>query len=379
MRIGRNDECPCGSGKKYKTCCMKSSVVSLEDIRDRELNSLQEELIVYATTHYDEVLTDVMDEFLREESFTDIAEEIILFYMTVWIIFSVEYVDDRTIIKDFIGQKEKENKLRPSTIAQLENWQGATASFSVVRKVIDAQHIEIEEILSEETRVVKVDEDQLGIEEGQVLMGFLLPYGSYDVYYSTYLDFELMEGQDLAERIKADFDEAETEDEKVFMRMFFPHIFLGMFASSESELVNIDELQWDQSTYLMVALKYKEFIDDEEVPEPFFQIGIMLWNIYCLKEQPLIKKIDNYAAALVYLIDKNVPFFVDYTKNELAQLFNISKGSLESAYRKLEKGIGSDIERMLEMMANDSLFDDEHDDFGFDFDDLFLEGEKFKK
>ncbi|MDQ0232726.1 hypothetical protein J2S19_004048 [Metabacillus malikii] len=358
---------------------MKSSVVSLEDIRDRELNSLQEELIVYATTHYDEVLTDVMDEFLREESFTDIAEEIILFYMTVWIIFSVEYVDDRTIIKDFIGQKEKENKLRPSTIAQLENWQGATASFSVVRKVIDAQHIEIEEILSEETRVVKVDEDQLGIEEGQVLMGFLLPYGSYDVYYSTYLDFELMEGQDLAERIKADFDEAETEDEKVFMRMFFPHIFLGMFASSESELVNIDELQWDQSTYLMVALKYKEFIDDEEVPEPFFQIGIMLWNIYCLKEQPLIKKIDNYAAALVYLIDKNVPFFVDYTKNELAQLFNISKGSLESAYRKLEKGIGSDIERMLEMMANDSLFDDEHDDFGFDFDDLFLEGEKFKK
>ncbi|MED3732402.1 SEC-C metal-binding domain-containing protein, partial [Geobacillus stearothermophilus] len=23
MAIGRNDPCPCGSGKKYKKCCMK--------------------------------------------------------------------------------------------------------------------------------------------------------------------------------------------------------------------------------------------------------------------------------------------------------------------------------------------------------------------
>ncbi|WP_276850611.1 SEC-C metal-binding domain-containing protein [Enterocloster lavalensis] len=22
MKIGRNDECPCGSGKKYKRCCL---------------------------------------------------------------------------------------------------------------------------------------------------------------------------------------------------------------------------------------------------------------------------------------------------------------------------------------------------------------------
>lgn len=23
-KIGRNDECPCGSGKKYKNCCLKT-------------------------------------------------------------------------------------------------------------------------------------------------------------------------------------------------------------------------------------------------------------------------------------------------------------------------------------------------------------------
>jgi uncharacterized protein YchJ len=26
QKIGRNDPCPCGSGKKYKKCCMKKRV-----------------------------------------------------------------------------------------------------------------------------------------------------------------------------------------------------------------------------------------------------------------------------------------------------------------------------------------------------------------
>ena len=26
MKIGRNDECPCGSGQKYKKCCFKKKL-----------------------------------------------------------------------------------------------------------------------------------------------------------------------------------------------------------------------------------------------------------------------------------------------------------------------------------------------------------------
>lgn len=36
MKIGRNDPCPCGSGKKYKKCCLQkqASIPSLEDIKE---------------------------------------------------------------------------------------------------------------------------------------------------------------------------------------------------------------------------------------------------------------------------------------------------------------------------------------------------------
>ena len=39
IKIGRNDKCPCGSGKKYKVCCMNKTIAQIdriESIRERE-------------------------------------------------------------------------------------------------------------------------------------------------------------------------------------------------------------------------------------------------------------------------------------------------------------------------------------------------------
>ena len=30
-KIGRNDPCPCGSGKKYKQCCINKELLELDD------------------------------------------------------------------------------------------------------------------------------------------------------------------------------------------------------------------------------------------------------------------------------------------------------------------------------------------------------------
>lgn len=31
MKIGRNDPCPCGSGKKYKNCCLRKETMSIAE------------------------------------------------------------------------------------------------------------------------------------------------------------------------------------------------------------------------------------------------------------------------------------------------------------------------------------------------------------
>ena len=44
-KVGRNDPCPCGSGKKYKKCCLAEAFVHVgkeESIRKRLIGSLSD-------------------------------------------------------------------------------------------------------------------------------------------------------------------------------------------------------------------------------------------------------------------------------------------------------------------------------------------------
>jgi hypothetical protein len=45
MKVGRNDPCPCGSGKKYKKCCIaKDAVVEIRKVREERFFQLKNEL-----------------------------------------------------------------------------------------------------------------------------------------------------------------------------------------------------------------------------------------------------------------------------------------------------------------------------------------------
>jgi hypothetical protein len=69
MKIGRNDPCPCGSGKKYKNCCLAKQATpsqSLYYLRLSEAyNRLMDRLLPYALQKFGNGVLDVaMEEFL---------------------------------------------------------------------------------------------------------------------------------------------------------------------------------------------------------------------------------------------------------------------------------------------------------------------------
>ena len=71
-KAGRNDPCPCGSGKKYKHCCLtaQEATVSPETylwrrIR-RAIEGLPGDLLNFSNTHYGPAgLHEAWDEFTR--------------------------------------------------------------------------------------------------------------------------------------------------------------------------------------------------------------------------------------------------------------------------------------------------------------------------
>jgi len=48
MKPGRNDPCPCGSGKKYKQCCLAHDSASVVDLADRTWRQMREAIDGYA-------------------------------------------------------------------------------------------------------------------------------------------------------------------------------------------------------------------------------------------------------------------------------------------------------------------------------------------
>ena len=87
-KVGRNDSCPCGSGKKYKKCCGKSNVISMELLLDNELKDLQVDIMDFAMNLYNEEIGDVLEEWLEEFVVPEEALEMFHFFNVTWFITS---------------------------------------------------------------------------------------------------------------------------------------------------------------------------------------------------------------------------------------------------------------------------------------------------
>lgn len=360
MSISRNDLCICGSGEKYKKCCMKNSVVSLDNIRDVQLNKLQYELMDFATYQHDEFIDDLVDELLDDEYLDDDEEETLVAYLIMWVIFTVQYDGKQTIMEQFIDLKKKENKLRTSTMKQLESWVDTAPSYSIVTKIIDDLHLEIEDVFSSEKKTVKLLEKDEELEVGDSILGLLLPYVNYEMYFTMYLDFDANETPGLVSEIRQSFAEADLENGKDFMRSAFPGLILAIFGAELGEEPTIEQLEWDNPKYEEVAALYSKHVEEEGLPKQSQDLGVMFWYTFCTKEKPVFRKPEIYAAALHYFIDRNIPFLEIYTQGDIADLHGVSVGSLSKAYRQLEKGLEDEMDHFHEYMEQDEFaFDDE--------------------
>ena len=95
QKIGRNDPCPCGSGKKYKHCCLRKAEAT--DLAWRRLRRADDrfagELFRYALGRYGEDLLQVAwEEFLLDEEATvpprdhpDFPTTFIPWFLFTWI------------------------------------------------------------------------------------------------------------------------------------------------------------------------------------------------------------------------------------------------------------------------------------------------------
>ncbi|MGX1191885.1 SEC-C metal-binding domain-containing protein [Metabacillus sp. SLBN-84] len=346
MDIGRNDACHCGSGKKYKKCCM-NKVTSIEAIRHADLEKMQGELMQFASSVY----SREMDKAVREKmSKFNIGEDQQIYgSLLVWAVFSVN-VGSGTVLEAFIEKKRHEN-VRPVTMTQLEKWAGAVPTFSVVEHVTDDERYTVKDLFTEEVKDVRVDEGTHSFKSGAMLLGYLLPFGDYYTYFMMQLEFEEAQTEFNKKLTLKLFEESTFDDIGAFMADQFPEMLISMLTEpveEESEVVEeepqveADELVWDEPLYKMAAFKMQNNLLRAQVPLETAEKAFTLMHQYLHSVKPTIKKEVIYAAGMHYFVEKHM-YKQGMTQKKIAELYEVSTSSLSKVYKEIKAELEADL------------------------------------
>lgn len=209
MSVGRNDLCPCGSGKKYKKCC--GVVTPITELRSRHEQKLQKEYAGWVERLNHFVGGNVTSDAIQEAR-SRFAEEIGLTEESVmrpewaahffnWYVLDVRNAGS-TLLENYVKQhgRRMEPDLRRA-FARLH-----LNVYEVVE--VDRDVMTVQQPVSHETHYL-LRSNNLHVEVGQMIVGRLLNLGLRDMLFSGSIILQPHVKQSLLEWLK---EHPEVED-----------------------------------------------------------------------------------------------------------------------------------------------------------------------
>ncbi|MGD8189763.1 YecA family protein [Brevibacillus ginsengisoli] len=184
MSVGRNELCPCGSGKKYKKCCgIVTPITQLQGSREQKLRheymNWIERFNGYISTQLSKEEMDQARERFSDSTGLTIEEtnnDLWDVHFLNWFVFDVNR-GKSTLIQDFVKQY---GKRMDRTVQQtfLELSLGIYEIDEVEEEIVKAHNL----LTKEEHRIIGAN--VFGPENGQLIIGRLLPLGVRDLLFS---------------------------------------------------------------------------------------------------------------------------------------------------------------------------------------------------
>ncbi|MDV6377971.1 SEC-C domain-containing protein [Sporosarcina sp. GW1-11] len=305
--VGRNEPCPCGSGKKYKKCCESKQAVTVEDVQTEEMERLlqtfydthPERVDVNEFIEYSKAWKSLLDHYLPEEMIQTIALDEFFFH-------------HRTDIWANYVEKQKKKQVRPSILELLDLW-GEPRVFIGEVTAVDNTYLSATSILGDETIKLWKESDK-PVPAGVHFYCFLLPDGTSTGNYlavSSLIFFPT----DHTEAIKTFAKSVADEQLKDYTMKFWEA--LGEDGYSGGEFTEFE------AGVLLSAGAFLETNDrqSDELLE--------LLEDFLVDEQPKARKMVAIAAGAIRYGQEN-DFFtpLDMTLKEIAESFDVSPSSM---------------------------------------------------
>lgn len=322
--VGRNDPCPCGSGKKYKKCCAEKNESPLETLIDEEL-----ERIVFGAYEQSTAPADIsefeshrrhwkskLDKLMGPDDVEEAVSEYFLF------------VARRDLWKRHL-LRVLNSPIRDTVRSVLELWKEPIVLFAKVKEEKEG-YVVVQEILGEGTFNLEKKEGML-LEEHSFLFGIVLPDNrdeNNDIYVISSLMFINDWNGSLEKQIVELAESSGFDKSLAFYNEHMTDVYeilLARDSRTVDELIEHDFTPVQQE----VIASLDEVLELRSIPNDARELLRNIVVTYFLKERPNFRKPGVIAAAVFFVaVDLGIMEDEELTNAEIAKLFVVSTSSM---------------------------------------------------
>ncbi len=322
--VGRNEPCPCGSGKKYKKCCQAKQSISIEEVQIEEL---------------ERILQNFYDEYPKREDVSEYLDMVDKWRKSLDA-YLVEEMIEAVVVDEFFfhrkpeiwqGYLEKQRKkiVRPSVLQVLKSWTSPRVFIGEVIAVEEG-YMTVKSVLEDETIFLR-RESEKPVPVGVHLYCFILPDGTLRKAYYLAVSSLIFFPKD-HEKVFTTFSERFAADKTVSASLYLKENGAAFW-----ELLGKDGYDGGEFTDFEagVLLKTASFLDEKERdPDSLLEVV----EDYLVELQPNARKEVAIAAGAIRFGQENGLFEpLDMTIKEIADWFEVSTSSLNKYYKDLNE------------------------------------------
>jgi uncharacterized protein len=328
--IGRNDPCHCGSGKKYKKCCVLNTGISNEQLVDEELkrilvsyfeNAISLPIEYAEYERYKRQWSTGLGQFFRNEEIEQVTGEYYLF------------IARRDIWKRYV-MKELNGTVRSATRRLLQKWNDPIILLGKVKE-ISTETVLVEQILDNDLYKLPLSPDSK-LAVGDIVFGIAL-YDDRKPSTNVYLINGLYRVADQGGSVQREVEGlAESSGLTNSFDFYTEHmmevykILLSRVHGADTEEMSaaeVEETLTDSQRKVLEIAHAK--LDEFNVEESMKQLLTLVFTNFCLREEPIIRKPEVLAASLFKTAhDVGVLGDAKFTQTEVAKMFGVSVSSM---------------------------------------------------
>jgi uncharacterized protein len=380
----RNDPCPCGSGKKFKKCCMTKPETrenGLLNLLNQEFERVNQNLYSFSRNNFRGKLDRYINTLCSTHAIPYTQREVVKDYSYIWSLFHLPVQGTSTTFDLYLEGYQKEAK-RETAVRMLTEWKESHFSIYRISEITDSRQMVLKDIWLDKTYTVPILTGHQPPALDNLIMGMIVPI--YENAYDFILGYAQIESRLFTdEKLKAIHETYLSQPGQALedqLDQSLPLIFIELLSGENHPLnPSLDESPVSEKAYLETVkqpqklnfqgneneqlskettsmakvnndlapfngsdsqLKALKLFMNRKDPSTVTQVALdettHLWQTFVEAQNPSIKKPEAYAAALDYWASNRTAQGL-VTQAGISKKYGVSSATVSKNFRLLDE------------------------------------------